>query len=124
MDYSFEVRQRFAAPARAGTISPAVGGVVEGAAEDRSLRFWVRFQVQLVGTTIECVRFQAVGCPHAIAAADLIADDLIGQPVAALIQLNLEDIARRLELPRSKFGKLLRIEDALSVCHRAAIAKD
>ena len=124
MDYSFEVRQRFAAPARAGTISPAVGGVVEGAAEDRSLRFWVRFQVQVVGTTIECVRFQAVGCPHGIAAADRIAEDLIGRPVDSLARLDLEDIARRLELPRAKFGKLLRIEDALSACHRAAVAKD
>ena len=124
MDYGFEVRRRFGAPDRAGTFSPAVGGVVEGAAEDRSLGFWVRFQVRLVGTTIDCARFQAVGCPHAIAAADWIAEHLAGRPVDALIQLDLEEVARRLGLPRSKFGKLLRIEDALSVCHRTAIAKD
>lgn len=96
---------------------------MEGAAEDRSLNFWVRFQVQLVGTTIERVRFQAVGCPHGIAAADRIARDLEGKPVAALARLDLEQLERALEVPREKFGKLLRIEDALALCHQQAIGR-
>lgn len=124
MDYSSEVRRRFLAPARAGAIPARAPGVLEGAAEDRSLGMWVRFQVQIQGATIERVRFQAYGCPHTVAAADSVASELEGKPVHALASLNLEEIARRLRLPREKFGKLLRIEDALTACHARVVTKD
>jgi NifU-like protein involved in Fe-S cluster formation len=124
MDYGTEVRQRFSVLASAGTLAADAGTVVAGAAEDRSLGFWVRFQVELRGDGIERVRFQAFGCPAGLAAADLVAEALKGQPVAALANLNVDDIARRLEMPREKLGKLLRIEDALAACHRMAISKE
>lgn len=117
MDYSSDVRRRFLAPARAGTIPPEAANVVAGAAEDRSLELWVRFQVQVNGRTIECMRFQAFGCPHAIAAADAVAADLEGKPLDALVGVDVGELARRIGLPREKFGKLLCIEDALAACH-------
>lgn len=123
MDYSSEVRRRFAAPARASELSPDAGDVIEGAAEDRSLNVWVRFQVQPEGATIERVRFGAFGCPHTVAAADLIAEELEGRSMAALASVDLDAIARRIDLPREKLGKLLRIEDALSACHRQAVER-
>ncbi len=95
-----------------------------GAAEDRSLGFWVRFQVELHGDAIERACFQAFGCPEGLAAADLVAEALRGQPVAALAELNVDDIARRLDMPREKLGKLLRIEDALAACHRMAVSME
>jgi NifU-like protein involved in Fe-S cluster formation len=124
MEYGSEVRQRFPAPARAGVIPPGVGTIVAGAAEDQSLRFWVRFQVELAGGTIGRVRFQAYGCPHGLAAADLVASELEGKPVDAMMQVDLENLAARIELPREKHGKLLRIEDALAACHRQAVARN
>lgn len=124
MDYSAEVRQRFLAPARTGAISSDVRGVVEGAAEDRSLNLWVRFQVQLQDETIASVRYQAYGCPHSLAAADLIACDLEGRPVHALTNIDLEAVAAELELPREKLGNLLRIEDALAACHAQAVSME
>jgi len=120
MDYSSEVRRRCSAPARAGEISLDAGDVVEGAAEDRSLSVWVRFQVQLQGETIESVRYRAFGCPHTLAAADFIAGDLEGKSVDALISIDLTAVAQQIELPREKYGKLLRIEDALALCYRQA----
>jgi NifU-like protein involved in Fe-S cluster formation len=103
---------------------PDAGHVVEGAAEDRSLGFWVRFQVRLRGAGIEAVSFQAYGCPHSLAAADLVAEELAGRPVEALVEIDVDDIATRLEVPREKLGKLLRIEDALAACHRMAVSKE
>jgi NifU-like protein involved in Fe-S cluster formation len=120
MDYSSEVWQRFTAPTRAGDIAPQTDDVVEGAAEDRSLSVWVRFQVQTSGAQIERVRFRAYGCPHVLAAADRVAERLEGQPLAALDCLDMQAVAADLDVPREKFGKLLRIEDALMACRTAA----
>lgn len=117
MDYSSEVRRRFSAPARAGDAPQDAGEVVEGAAEDRSLSVWVRFQVQLQGARIEHVRYRAFGCPHTLAAADRIAADLEGESMDALKRIDLQALARQVGLPREKHGKLLRIEDALAACH-------
>lgn len=124
MDYSSEVRRRFQAPARAGAISSDAGRVCEGAQEDRSLKLWVRYQVQLEGETIQRVRFQAYGCPWSLAAADLVACELEGKPVDALIEVDLDDLAGRLGLPRERHGVLLRIEDALAACHRQAVSRE
>ena len=124
MEYSTEVRRRFSALASAGSMPSDAGQVVAGAAEDRSLRFWVRFQVSLQGAEIERARFQAFGCPHSLAAADLVAGELEGRPVEALVDFDADDVARRLGVPREKLGKLLRIEDALAACYRMAVSKE
>lgn len=122
MDYSAEVRRRFLAPARAGAISSDAGKTVEGAAEDRSLNLWVRFQVQVQAGTVKHVRYQAYGCPHSLAAADRVASDLEGRPVKALTDIDIESLAAELQLPREKLGNLLRIEDALAACYAQAVA--
>ena len=120
MDYSTEVRQRFDAPSRAQEISQDVGDVVEGTAEDRSLSVWVRFQVRIEAGTIRQIRYRVFGGPHAVAAAESIAEALEGKPVDALLGIDAEAIALRLDVPREKFGVLLRMEDALAACHRQA----
>lgn len=120
MEYVSEVRQRFFAPARTGDISPGSGDVVEGIAEDASLSVWVRFQVRLRDSMIDCVRFRVFGCPHTIAAADRIAEDLEGQSIDALGSVDFGAVSRDLGLPREKFGKLLCLEDALSACRKQA----
>jgi NifU-like protein involved in Fe-S cluster formation len=120
MDYSSEVRERFAAPVRAGDILLDTADAFEGVAEDRSLSVWIRFQIQLRGTRIECVRFRAYGCPHTLAAADRIAGMLEGEPVESIARLDLQGLAEELAVPREKFGKLLRLEDAMMACLAAA----
>lgn len=119
MDYSSEVRRRFVAPVRAGDISLEAADAVEGVAEDRSLGVWIRFQIQFSQARIDCVRFHAFGCPHTLAAADRLAEMLEGQPLDALTGLDLQALAAELDMPREKYGKLLRLEDALLACHAA-----
>jgi NifU-like protein involved in Fe-S cluster formation len=118
MDYSSEVLRRFAAPLRAGELAEDTPGRVSGEAEDRSLNIWVRFDVQVQGGCIRAARFRVVGCPHAVAAAAWVADWLEGRGAEALAQLDIHAIARTLEVPTEKLGKLLRIEDALLACRR------
>jgi len=116
MDYSAEVRRRFEAPIRAGEFPPGTASVVTAAAEDRSLNVWVRFQVQARAGTIAELRFSVFGCPHTVAAADWIAEQLTGAPVGMLRHVDLAAVTRALAIPRDKLGKLLRIEDALVAC--------
>jgi NifU-like protein involved in Fe-S cluster formation len=119
MDYSSEVLRRFGAPLRAGEIAAGTPGRVSGEAQDRSLNTWVRFDVQVQGGRIQVARFRVLGCPHAVAAAAFVAEWLEGRGVEALGQLDIHAIARTLEVPTEKLGKLLRIEDALLACRSA-----
>jgi NifU-like protein involved in Fe-S cluster formation len=120
MDYSTEVRQRFTAPARVGDISNGAGEICEGSAEDRSLAVWVRFQVQVQAGTIRQARFRAFGCPHTLAAADRVAALLEGRSLDDFRAIDWPTLADEIGLPREKFGKLLRIEDALAACQAQA----
>jgi NifU-like protein involved in Fe-S cluster formation len=120
MVYGAELRQRFFATARAGALTGSQGRLCEGTAEDQSLAIWVRFQLEVRAGTIGRVRFRAFGCPHTLAAADRVAAALEGRSVAALTEFDWPALAGALELPREKFGKLLRIEDALAACHAQA----
>jgi NifU-like protein involved in Fe-S cluster formation len=120
MEYSSEVRRRLRAPSRAG-LSQGTGRVsATGEAEDRSLNVWVRFQVELAGSVVQSLRFEAYGCPHFVAAADWIAERLEGGSAAALAVPVAQAARAALEVPTEKLGKLLVLEDALANCLRAA----
>ena len=120
MDYSPEVLRRFGSPDGIGDFMAGRGGLVAGEAEDRSLNVWVRFQVQVTEARISAVRYQVYGCPHTVAAASWVAQWLDGRPVEALRQVDVHAVARALNVPLEKMGKLLRIEDALTACARRA----
>lgn len=120
MDYSSEVLRRFErASARPPAALPGHDGgaaYVAGAAEDRSLNVWVRFEVLVGDGLIRDIRFSAFGCPHLIAAADRVVERLHGRDAGQLVELDMGEIARELEVPREKLGKLLKLEDALLTC--------
>jgi NifU-like protein involved in Fe-S cluster formation len=79
----------------------------------------VRFQLQIVDGVVKAAGFQVFGCPHTVAAASVVADWLEGRPVAAARELDVKAVCAELEVPVEKFGKLLRIEDAVAACLRA-----
>jgi len=116
MDYSSQVLRRFRSPLRAGVFAAEMPGTVRGEAEDRSLNIWVRFHVHAPGSRIEAVRFEIFGCPHAVAAAEWVAEWLEGREPSALTAWDVHAAARALGVPTEKLGKLLRIEDALLAC--------
>jgi NifU-like protein involved in Fe-S cluster formation len=123
MEYSSEVVRRFDAPRRAGELPHGTPGLVSGEAEDRTLNVWVRFDLRVIDGIIQTVRFQAFGCPHTVAAADLAAEWLEGRPVDAARGLGPDRLRDVLEVPVEKHGKLLRIEDAAAACWRLAATR-
>lgn len=122
MEYSPEVERRLRSPARAGIVSGSAPPVVTGEAEDRSLNVWVRYQVQLRGSTIGSIRFEAYGCPHVVAVADWHAERLEGLPSGALAEPDTRGAMEALGVPTEKLGKLLVIENALVACATALAA--
>jgi NifU-like protein involved in Fe-S cluster formation len=124
MQYSAEVRRRFAGTCPAAQPAGNPSGIVRGEAEDRALNVWVRFQVEARAGKAHAVSFEVFGCPHTVAAASWLADHLQGEPLERLTQWNAHELARALEMPIEKLGKLLVLQDALGVCRSTLIGKE
>ena len=119
MEYSPAVVRHFDAPSRAGELPHGMPGLLSGAAEDRTLHVWVRFELQVTDDVVRAARFQAFGCPHTVAAASVVADWLEGRPAEQARSIAVRELCSELEVPVEKLGKLLRIEDAVAACWRA-----
>ena len=117
MEYSAEVRRRFAAAA--GTL-PGQDAQYVGEAEDRSLNFWVRFRMRTAEGVIEHIDYAVFGCPDSVAAADLVTERLRGCPLESAFGIDMHAVAAELDMPVEKIGKLLRIEDAVRNCAQQA----
>ncbi len=115
VDYSPLVRERFnrlsyaASPDEAAVASGSAGRIERGAAVE--LLAWCDGRDRLAR-----VRFRAFGCPALLAAADLAAERLEGQPSAALGRIDPRALASALALPAEKLGRVLLIEDAAQAC--------
>ena len=120
MEYSEAVERHFATPSKARELPAGAQGLVAGEAEDRTLHVWVRFELQVIDGIVAAVGFQAFGCPHTVAAASVVADWLEGRTVDAVRAVDVKALCAGLEVPVEKLGKLLRIEDAVVACGRAA----
>ena len=116
MEYGSATARYFEALERAGELPNGLPGLVSGEAEDRTLQVWVRYQLQLQGGIVRRARFQVFGCPHSVAAASKVAEWLEGRSEAEARSLDARTVCAELELPIEKFGKLLRIEDAVAAC--------
>ena len=119
MEYSAEVLRRFSAPRPALEIARGFPGrVVAGEAEDRTLHVWIRFELQVMGDTIQAVGYRAYGCPHTVAAASLMAERFAGRRIEFCGGFGVHELADALDVPVEKVGKLLRVEDAMLACLR------
>jgi hypothetical protein len=61
-------------------------------------------------------RFQALGCPHTLAAAAWLTVQLAGRHLQAGVPGGPLDWAGALSIPVEKLGRLLIVEDALQRC--------
>jgi len=112
--YSAEVRRLFAAPPFCGDLPPGPGTPCRGEAEALDRGAWVRLEARLQDGIVADARFRAWGCPHLIAACALVTERLVGQPAPGAFRLDPAGLARELEVPTAKLGRLLVLEDALS----------
>ena len=124
MRYSELTRRHFESPTRVGTLSGP--GCYRGAAGSRSSGTWVQFDVRVTpggagatGRVVEA-RFLALGCPHVIAAAAVIAGLGEGGAADPCLPENIQALRERLEAPIEKLGRLFVVEDAWIAALRAA----
>lgn len=111
--YSAAVRALFSALEGAGDLTPEAGAAVSGEAIALDRGAWVRFAARIDSGRIADCRFRAFGCPHTLAAASLVAGRLRGAPTGAAPPLDAAGLARALDAPAEKMGRLLVVEDAL-----------
>lgn len=111
--YSDRVRRIFSAPAHAGSLpgGQAATHAAEVALPERG--GWVRYEAVVRNHRVEALRFRAWGCPHFMAACELAAEAVEGRSLAAAAGVRAADLARALDAPAEKLGRLLVIEDAL-----------
>jgi hypothetical protein len=90
---------------------PGLGLQVQGEAgrERRGTR--VSFILGVQGNRIVWARYRAYGCPHTLAVCEWLAGRLESEQGAALG--TAADWAQALDVPASKLGRLLVVEDAL-----------
>jgi NifU-like protein involved in Fe-S cluster formation len=110
--YSPRVRALFAELPGAGALA-AGPGVVAGEAIALDRGAWVRFEARVEGGRVADCRFRAWGCPHTLAAAALAAEEVRAAADRASAPPDARRLARELDVPAEKMGRLLVVEDAL-----------
>lgn len=110
--YSALVQEHFDRPHNAGRFEPGPG-VIEASAGRAEQGVAFHLSARAIGGTLEAVRFEAYGCPHCIAAASWLSDQLSGRTVEDLERWHWQQAAQTLEVPAEKHGRLLVLEDAV-----------
>jgi nitrogen fixation NifU-like protein len=110
--YNALVREHFAAP-RHTPCHPPGPEVVFATAGRESDGVQYRLSAQVEGETLREVRFETYGCPHSIAAASMLTEQLRGSSLEAAAGWTWQQVSRLLEIPAEKRGRLLILEDAL-----------
>jgi nitrogen fixation protein NifU and related proteins len=117
--YGAEVLRRFRELPGAGDLAPdASSAVVQGHADaaDHGARVLLSLRVRR-GVVTEA-RFRAYGCPFFIAAASWLTERLTGVSRDQVAEWDWREAADALEIPPSRFGRLITLQDAV----RAAAA--
>jgi cysteine desulfurase len=115
--YGTEVQQRLRTLAGAGRL-PAATRKVTGRAGDREQGCDVELEFALDEGRISQAAFVAFGCPHLLAAASWLTEQVRGWTRAELEAWDWQEAARALEIPPAKFGRLLTLQDAVRAAAR------
>ena len=62
---------------------------------------------------LRAIRYAVFGCPHLIAAAELVCERFEGQPVEVLADFDPRELIDTLAVPVEKTGRILLLEDAV-----------
>ena len=118
--YSSRVIELFRELPGAGSVAAGEGTVVSGEAVALDRGAWVRFEARIVDGRVADCAFRAFGCPHTLAAAAIVAQSLRARSVADALAIDAARLARELDAPAEKMGRLLVVEDALRALIRGA----
>ena len=110
--YNAVVKDHFSAP-RKTPCHPPGRNIVFATAGEESAGARYRLSAKLLSGGLHEIRFEAFGCPHSIAAASLLSEELRGRSLEKATEWNWRAVSRVLALPAEKRGRLLILEDAL-----------
>lgn len=111
-DYNDRVRRCFADPGHGGDLPDTPGRAVRAFAAEGGAGARIELAALVDDGRIVRLRFRVFGCPHLIAAAELLCARFEGLPVAELGPFPGEELADSLGFPVEKTGRLLCLEDA------------
>jgi NifU-like protein involved in Fe-S cluster formation len=118
--YSDRVLELFRSLPGAGSLAAGEGSVVSAEAIALDRGAWVRFEARVDGGRVVDCAFRAFGCPHTLAGAALAALRVRARPLADALSVDAASLARELDAPAEKMGRLLVVEDALRALLRGA----
>ncbi len=101
-------------PARPWPEAQVATGEAGGPGQDT----WIRFHLLVADDVVKDARFQAYGCPHTLAVAAWMTQELPGRRREALQPGVPTEWAQMHGVPVEKLGRLLVIEDAVRACLR------
>ena len=108
--YGQRVVKHFEKPRHAG-IPEGANRVGFAASKPRSSR--VRLHLKVDGGVVRAAGFEVLGCPHTLAAADLVCADLVGRDEEELVNYEARFLDEALPLPADKLDIRLLLEDAV-----------
>ena len=101
---------------------PVSAAQLVGEAGGPGREVWIRFRLRVEAGRVSEAAYRVYGCPHTMAAAAWLAEQLPGRAVADVVPGTPQEWAAALGTPVEKLGRLLTLEDALRECQRCGAA--
>ena len=101
---------------------PVSAAQLVGEAGGPGREVWIRFRLRVEAGRVCEAAYRVYGCPHTMAAAAWLAEQLQGRAVADVVPGTPQEWAAALGTPAEKLGRLLTLEDALRECQRRGAA--
>ncbi len=101
---------------------PVSAAQLVGEAGGPGREVWIRFRLRVEAGRVSEAAYRVYGCPHTMAAAAWLAEQLPGRAVADVVPGTPQEWAAALGTPVEKLGRLLTLEDALRECQRRGAA--
>jgi NifU-like protein involved in Fe-S cluster formation len=122
--YNEDVRRYFADPRHAGDLQEDYELTLVADVSESDSGAHVEMSAGIRGGIIIAMAYRVWGCPHLVAALELVCETLEGQPVSGLENFESADITQQLSVPVEKTGRILLLEDALATlwAHYASTA--
>ena len=112
--YNEAVRGYFANPAHAGDLQGSFDQTIVADESESEGGAQVILAAGIQAGSIAEMAYRAWGCPHLIAALELVCETLVNRPVQSLENFDSADITQNLAVPTEKSGRILLVEDALA----------
>ena len=111
--YNAEVRAYFENPVHAGDLQGEYATMLVADVSESEKGARVVLSAGIDDGMIAEIRFRAWGCPHLIAAAELVCREKENGPADDLDDFSPNGIMQRLSVPGEKIGRIFLLEDAL-----------